>query len=119
MSRPYRHKRPSPGADLKWHDKAACKPEAILELGQVVDWEYQLSLFYSERDRGAERALRVMEAKRICWTLCVVREECLEFAREDECVEVTPEAVRIRKVELDPNVRARAVSARKNASKTS
>ena len=46
-------------------------------------------------------------------------EECLEFAREDECVEVTPEAVRIRKVELDPNVRARAVSARKNASKTS
>jgi len=80
MSRPYRHKRPSPGADLKWHDKAACKPEAILELGQVVDWEYQLSLFYSERDRGAERALRVMEAKRICWTLCVVREECLEFA---------------------------------------
>ena len=56
MSRPYRHKRPSPGADLKWHDKAACKPEAILELGQVVDWEYQLSLFYSERDRGAERA---------------------------------------------------------------
>jgi len=46
-------------------------------------------------------------------------EECLEFAREDECVEVTPEAVRIRKVELDPNIRARMVSARKNASKTS
>jgi GTP-binding protein len=44
-------------------------------------------------------------------------EECLEFAREDECVEVTPDAVRIRKVELDPNIRARMVSARKNASK--
>jgi GTP-binding protein len=42
-------------------------------------------------------------------------EECLEFAREDECVEVTPEAVRIRKVELDPNLRARAASARKRA----
>lgn len=42
-------------------------------------------------------------------------EECLEFAREDECVEVTPEAVRIRKVELDPNIRARQVSARKRA----
>ncbi|MFW7389140.1 MAG: translational GTPase TypA, partial [Rothia mucilaginosa] len=27
-------------------------------------------------------------------------EECLEFAREDECVEVTPEAIRIRKVIL-------------------
>jgi len=34
-------------------------------------------------------------------------EECLEFAREDECVEVTPEFVRIRKVELDSNARAR------------
>ena len=42
-------------------------------------------------------------------------EECLEFAREDECVEVTPEAVRIRKVELDPNIRARQASARKKA----
>jgi GTP-binding protein len=43
-------------------------------------------------------------------------EECLEFAREDECVEVTPEATRIRKVELDPNIRARNASARKRAS---
>ena len=37
-------------------------------------------------------------------------EECLEFAREDECVEVTPEKVRIRKVELDANARARNTS---------
>ncbi|MCU1507942.1 MAG: typA [Glaciihabitans sp.] len=37
-------------------------------------------------------------------------EECLEFAREDECVEVTPEFVRIRKVELDSNARARSTS---------
>jgi GTP-binding protein len=37
-------------------------------------------------------------------------EECLEFAREDECVEVTPEVVRIRKVELDATARARATS---------
>jgi GTP-binding protein len=37
-------------------------------------------------------------------------EECLEFAREDECVEVTPAAVRIRKVELDATARARATS---------
>ena len=37
-------------------------------------------------------------------------EECLEFAREDECVEVTPEIVRIRKVELDANARARQTS---------
>ncbi|MHA3683628.1 translational GTPase TypA [Leucobacter sp. HY1908] len=44
-------------------------------------------------------------------------EECLEFAREDECVEVTPEIVRIRKVELDANSRARAASRIKNANK--
>ncbi|CAI9405421.1 MULTISPECIES: translational GTPase TypA [Aestuariimicrobium] len=34
-------------------------------------------------------------------------EQCLEFCREDECVEVTPESVRIRKVELDANARAK------------
>ena len=37
-------------------------------------------------------------------------EESLEFCREDECVEVTPTAIRIRKVELDANARARAAS---------
>ncbi|WP_411722197.1 translational GTPase TypA [Mycetocola sp.] len=37
-------------------------------------------------------------------------EECLEFAREDECVEVTPAIIRIRKVELDSNARARMTS---------
>jgi GTP-binding protein len=37
-------------------------------------------------------------------------EECLEFAREDECVEVTPERIRIRKVELDASSRARSTS---------
>jgi len=37
-------------------------------------------------------------------------EESLEFAREDECVEVTPEVVRIRKVNLDANERARSAS---------
>ena len=45
-------------------------------------------------------------------------EESLEFAREDECVEVTIDAIRIRKVELDPHVRARAASARKRASES-
>ncbi|WP_104084098.1 translational GTPase TypA [Cryobacterium sp. Y11] len=37
-------------------------------------------------------------------------EQCLEFAREDECVEVTPAAVRIRKVELTAAARSRQVS---------
>jgi len=35
-------------------------------------------------------------------------EQSLEFCREDECVEVTPDAVRIRKVVLDASARARS-----------
>ena len=35
-------------------------------------------------------------------------EQALEFCAPDECVEVTPESVRVRKVELDSNLRARA-----------
>ena len=42
-------------------------------------------------------------------------EESLEFAREDECVEVTPEAIRIRKVLLNANDRAKATRARARA----
>ena len=42
-------------------------------------------------------------------------EQSLEFCREDECVEVTPDAIRIRKVELDQVLRARsAARARKS-----
>ncbi|AKG45071.1 translational GTPase TypA [Streptomyces xiamenensis] len=37
-------------------------------------------------------------------------EQSLEFCREDECVEVTPTEVRIRKVQLDQRDRARAAS---------
>lgn len=37
-------------------------------------------------------------------------EQALEFCREDECIEVTPETVRIRKVELDQRARGRAAS---------
>ena len=42
-------------------------------------------------------------------------EESLEFAREDECVEVTPEVVRIRKVVLDQTERARQTARNKKS----
>jgi GTP-binding protein len=42
-------------------------------------------------------------------------EQCLEFCREDECVEVTPDNVRIRKVVLDQTERSRAARSRKNS----
>ncbi len=41
-------------------------------------------------------------------------EQSLEFCREDECVEVTPEAVRVRKVVLDANLRARTAARARN-----
>src|SRR4051794_27463397 len=41
-------------------------------------------------------------------------EQALEFCREDECVEVTPVAVRIRKVVLDQQTRGRAAARRKH-----
>ena len=37
-------------------------------------------------------------------------EQCLEFCREDECVEITPETVRIRKLVLDQNERGKMAS---------
>jgi len=37
-------------------------------------------------------------------------EQAMEFCAEDECVEVTPEVVRVRKAELDATSRARARS---------
>ncbi len=40
-------------------------------------------------------------------------DQAMEFLREDECVEVTPQAIRLRKVVLDATARVKAVRARK------
>jgi GTP-binding protein len=45
-------------------------------------------------------------------------EQCLEFCREDECVEVTPDAVRIRKLVLDANARAKTASQARKAARS-
>lgn len=42
-------------------------------------------------------------------------EESLEFANDDECVEVTPESIRIRKVILDPSERMKVTRRKKQA----
>jgi GTP-binding protein len=44
-------------------------------------------------------------------------EQSLEFCREDECCEVTPDVVRLRKVHLDAHDRAKAASQARKASK--
>ena len=41
-------------------------------------------------------------------------EQALEYIADDECVEVTPAVVRLRKAELDAGVRARTVKKLKN-----
>ena len=46
-------------------------------------------------------------------------EQALEFCREDECVEVTPDAVRIRKVVLSTSERARTSARAKTAARSS
>jgi GTP-binding protein len=42
-------------------------------------------------------------------------EQSLEFLREDECVEVTPDAIRLRKVELDQTERVKLARRRAKA----
>jgi GTP-binding protein len=40
-------------------------------------------------------------------------DEALEFVRDDECVEVTPETVRVRKAQLSKTERLKAARARR------
>ncbi|MEI7479699.1 MAG: translational GTPase TypA, partial [Actinomycetes bacterium] len=42
-------------------------------------------------------------------------EQALEFIADDECVEVTPKTVRLRKVVLDQNIRGRLRKSNKNS----
>ena len=55
------------------------------------------------RSSGADDANRIIPPK------LLNLEQALEFCREDECVEVTPKHVRVRKTILDQNERARNV----------
>ncbi len=61
------------------------------------------------RSSGTDEAERLIPAK------LLNMEQALEFCREDECVEVTPKQVRVRKVILDQNERGRATSRTKKA----
>ena len=54
------------------------------------------------RAASAEVLVRLSPAKRLSL------EAALEFLRDDECVEVTPESIRLRKLELDKNRRQKA-----------
>jgi GTP-binding protein len=62
------------------------------------------------RSAGADELERLIPPKRLNL------EQALEFCREDECVEATPTAVRLRKVVLNQTDRARATARAKKAS---
>ena len=61
------------------------------------------------------RSSTAQELERLVPPRALSLEQSMEFCREDECVEVTPDAVRIRKVELDAVTRARSRSRRRAA----
>ncbi|WP_207782175.1 translational GTPase TypA [Phytoactinopolyspora limicola] len=62
------------------------------------------------RSSTAEELERLIPPRRLSL------EQALEFCRDDECVEVTSSAVRLRKVALDATERARSAARRKHAS---
>jgi GTP-binding protein len=61
------------------------------------------------RDSSAETTVRLIPHRQLSL------EQALEFIREDECVEVTPVNVRLRKVVLDQSNRARSAKRAKTA----
>jgi GTP-binding protein len=53
------------------------------------------------RSSGSDEALRLTPIRKMSL------EDCIEFICEDELIEVTPKTIRLRKKELDPNMRLR------------
>ncbi len=64
------------------------------------------------RSSGADDANRIIPPR------LLNLEQALEFCREDECIEVTPKHVRIRKTVLDQNERARTVGRNKKVNQS-
>ena len=60
-----------------------------------------------EKKQTNIRAAAADDAVRLRPPRILSLEHALEFIADDECVEVTPESIRIRKVELDPGIRLR------------
>jgi GTP-binding protein len=61
------------------------------------------------RAAGSDETVRLMPHRRLSL------DQALEYIREDECVEVTPDVVRLRKLELDATAREKAARRRKRA----
>ena len=104
-------------AQLQERASLLVPPGSEVYMGQVV----------GENSRGDDMDVNVTREKKqtnmrsaaadILETLTPPRklslEEALEFASEDEFVEVTPSSIRIRKIQLDPKERAKVASRKK------
>ncbi len=53
------------------------------------------------------RASGTDDANRIAPKIQMSLEECMEYIQQDECIEITPQSIRLRKIMLDENDRAR------------
>jgi GTP-binding protein len=93
----------SPGADV-YGGMIVGENSRSEDMEVNVTREKQLT---NHRAAGSDATVKLTPAK------VLSLEQALEFIAPDECVEVTPASVRLRKVELDPTVRARAARRRK------
>lgn len=60
------------------------------------------------------RASGTDDANRIAPKVQLTLEECMEYIQQDECIEVTPQNIRLRKIMLDENDRAKYAKTMKN-----
>lgn len=84
-------------------------------VGENSRWDDMDVNITKEKKLTNMRASTSEETERLIPPRKLSLEQALEFCREDECAEVTPVAVRIRKVILDQTVRGREASRRKHA----
>lgn len=69
-------KRYDPDVRIDWQENAPCR-------GQAPDFDYDQPLpnkSKAKKPRPRPEPSNVPQARRFCWTECLVREDCLEFA---------------------------------------
>ncbi|MDX1699794.1 MAG: translational GTPase TypA [Melioribacteraceae bacterium] len=86
-------------------------PGDLVYMGQIVGEYNKDNDIEVHVQRGKKltniRAAGADKAAKIAPSLKFTLEECLEYIKDDELVEVTPKSIRMRKLYLDPNERKR------------
>ena len=84
--------------------------------GMIVGENSRVGRHGRQRHQGEEADEHARRPRATCWCRLIPHrqlslEQALEFCREDECVEVTPATVRLRKVVLDQTEREKLAPA--------